>query len=271
MTAPELDDALERVIARLDDTSLQQLLTQETWRERLRDCALAEESNLWHVGSKFRAIRGLATFDPAMAFLATQKALADPKAHDRTWYPYLLVKLDASRAIEVLVQQCMREQSTAVQRAISRALARTAIDTHLLTLLQSPHSAERLVGCHLCAYRLYEEPIRQQLSQLLLHDLDDDVAQAALHVLRERRRAQETTTLVHTLRSTPNREQQWLLLEALLNMADVGDEYQVYPLWVQDIEPFITIDMQHYLCEEVPKRRKKIKEDLENTDRQRRQ
>src|SRR5262249_3759184 len=159
-------------------------------RERLRDWALAEESNVWHTGSKFRAIQGLATFDAATAFLAAQKTLADPRTHDRAWYPYLLVKLDESRAIDVLIQQCIREPSTGVRRAISRALSRTVIDTHLLKLLGSPHSAERLAGCHLCAYRICQIPIRQQLYELL-QDMDEDVAQAALHALRESTRTQE--------------------------------------------------------------------------------
>lgn len=269
MPAPELDEALDRVLARLDSTSLSQILTAEKVRERLRDCALAVESNMWHIGSKFRAILGLATFDLATAFLATKKALADPKAHDRTWYPYLLVQLDESRAMNVLIQQCIREQSTMVQRAISRALSRTTMDIEILQLLGSPRSAERLAGCHLCAYRECEEPIRQQLYELL-QDIDEDVAQAALHALRERTRAQEATALVQTLTSTQNRAQQWLLLEALLNIADVGDEGRRYPLWAQEIGTFITVDMAIYLRDELLKRRTKIKEQLESTDRQRR-
>lgn len=41
----------------------------------------------------------------------------------RTRYPYLLVELDELRAVRGLVAQCVREETTAVRRAIARALA----------------------------------------------------------------------------------------------------------------------------------------------------
>jgi hypothetical protein len=262
-------DALEVPMAYLDDAAIQQIVAAEPVRAALRERVLEDERPFWVRGAKVRMIRAVATFDPGNAFLAAQKALENPHAHDRLRYPYLLVELDELRAVRVLVAQCVRETSTAVRHAISRALSRVDIAADIIALLDSAWSSERAAGCVLCGFREAGEGTRLKLRDLL-QDVDQDVAEAALWALRSIRRAEYAEQLT-TAASAPEatREWRWVLLDALLALGDLGDEGGRRPGWLHQLEPVLSADMWDHAWEKIKTGRKKQLDELKRQDERR--
>jgi hypothetical protein len=264
----ELYDALEGPIGYLDDAAIQQIVAAEPVRAALRERALGDDGAFWGRGSaaRIQAIRALATFDPSTAFLAAQKALVDRDSHERARYPYLLVKIDPVRAARVLVGQCVREESTAVRHAISRALSRVDIAADILALLDSARASDRAAGCVLCGFQEVGEGTWLKL-QDLLQDLDPDVAEVALWALRSIRGAEYVEQLtVAALLPNATREWRWVLLDALLAMGDLGDEGGPRPGWLNRLEPVLSTDMWDYAWEKIKTRRKKQLNELKRQD-----
>jgi hypothetical protein len=266
----ELYDALEVPLAYLDDAMIQQIVAAEPVRAALRESVLGDEGPIRVKGAKVRVIRALATFDPATAFLAAQKALETPLTHERIRYPYLLVELDEFRAVRVLVAQCVRETSTAVRYAISRALSRVDSTADILPLLDSARASERAAGCVLCGFRQAGEGTRLKLRDLL-QDVDPDVADVALWALRSIRRAEYAEQLTSAaLVPEAKREWRWVLLDALLALADLGDEGGQRPGWLHQLEPVLSADMWDHAWKKIKSGRKKQLDELKRQDERRR-
>lgn len=268
----QVDDALEVPIAYLDDAAIQQIVAAEPVRVALRERALGDDGAFWGGGSaaRLRAIRALATFDPSTAFLAAQKALEDPDSHGRPRYPYLLVEIDAVRAVRVLVGQCVREESTAVRHAISRALSRVDVAADIRALLDSARASERAAGCLICGFREAGERIRLKLRDLL-QDVDSDVAEVALWALQSIRRAEHAQQLaVAALVPEATREWRWVLLDALLAIGDLGDEGGPRPDWLHRLEPVLSADMWDHAWKKIKSGRKKQLDELKRQDERRR-
>ena len=265
-----LMDVLALPILYLDDASIQQIVAAEPVREALRESALAEEGSFWNTGSKVRAIRAVATFDLATAFLAAQKALENPRSHDRVRYPYLLVDLDEVQSARVLVRQCVREESTAVRHAIARALSRVQVEAEIAALLDAARADERVAGCILCAFRHTSEATRLKLRELL-QDVDQEVVEAALTALRSIRRAGYADQLA-AVAMAPSiaKEWRWVLLDSLLGIADLGDEGALLPDWLRQLRPVVPADMWEYAKEKLKKRRQKYLDQLRTEDERRR-
>ncbi len=268
---PHLYDVLEVPMAILSDAAIQQIVAAEPVRAALRERALGDDGAFWGSGSaaRIRVIRALATFDPSTAFLAAQKALEDRDSHERTRYPYLLVEIDAVRAARLLVVQCGREESTAVRHAISRALARVDLAAEILALLDSARASERVAGCVLCGFREADEGTRLKLRDLL-QDVDPDVAEVALWALGSIRRTEDAEQLAAAASVLePTREWQWVLLDALLSIGDLGDEGGPSPGWLQQLGPVLSADMWNYAWKQIKTRRKKQRKELDRHDEQR--
>jgi hypothetical protein len=253
----ELWYVVETPLAWLDDAGIQQIVADERVRAVLRERALAEEGAFWIVRSKVRVIRALATFDPGTAFLAAQKAFEDPDAHDRAYYPYLLVELDAVHAAPLLLRQCVREESTAVRHAIARASAGLEIGADILALLNAAGAEERAAGCVLSGFREPDEVVRWKLQELL-NDMDEAVSEASLWALRSIRRAEYARQLIAAA-ETPGAgaDWRWVLLDSLLAVADLGDEGTGAPGWLRQLRPVLSADMWTHAWEELKTRRKK--------------
>lgn len=268
----QLHDALEVPIAYLDNAAIQQIVAAEPVRAALRERALGDDGTFWGRSSvaRIRAIRALATFDPSTAFLAAQKALEDPDSHARPHSPYLLVEMNAVGAARVLVGQCVREESTAVRHAISRALSRVDIEADILALLDSARASERAAGCVLCGLREASEGTRLKLRDLL-QDVDPDVAEVALWALRSIRRAEHAEQLAAAaLVPEATREWRWVLLDALLALGDLGDEGGPRPEWLHRLEPVLSTDMREHAWKKIKSGRKKKLDELKRQDERRR-
>lgn len=266
----QLYDALEVPMAYLADPAIQQIVAAEPVRAALKDRALGDDGAFWGRGSaaRIRAIRTLATFDPSTAFLAAQKALEDRDSHERTRYPYLLVEIDEVRAARFLVGQCVREEATAVRHAISRALSCVDLPAELLGLLDSARAGERAAGCVLCGFREAGEGTRLKLRDLL-QDVDPDVADVALWALGAIRRAEDAEQLAAAaLVPEATREWQWVLLDSLLSIGDLGDEGGPRPGWLRRLE--LSSDMWDYAWKKIKTGRKKQLDELKRQDERRR-
>jgi hypothetical protein len=266
----ELWYVIEKPLAWLDDAGIQEIVADERVRAVLCERALGEEGGFWIVRSKVRAIRAVATFDPATAFLAAQKALEDPDAHDRPHYPYLLVELDAVRAARLLLRQCVREGSTAVRHAIARATAGLEIGADIVSLLNAAGADERAAGCVLCGFRNPDEVINGRLEELL-DDVDENVSEASLWALRSIRRAEYARQLIAAA-EVPGAgvDWRWVLLDSLFAVADLGDEGTGAPGWLRQLKSVLSADMWTHAWKELEKGRKKQLELLKREDERKR-
>lgn len=215
---------LAGAITNLPDEDLKTLVQQPTVAQHLRDQALASEGRFWFSGEKVQACRALALVDPDTAYLAAEKALNDPDAHDRLSYPRAIVRIDCERAINTLINTASLDQPEALLGAIGRALAplRPADDA-IIAMLDAADQTARKNACAVAAKR---QPINA-LHEALLGTIDDGapaVADAAVDSLNEIHTTAELLQIAEALPNEDDRDRQWVLLDLLLRHGDPGDE-----------------------------------------------
>ena len=247
--------AIDNLVQYVDDNRLLLSLVEESRLiEHLHGLAFAKEGGVWFVGSKARAILGLARFDPKAAFLAALKALSNPSSNDREYYPYILVKLDVARAIPALLSLVAEEKSTAVVWAIGRALAVLDDFNVILSWLSNADSLKRLAACRTCE-RLRPETLVLQALQPCLDDVDLRVAGAAREAIRRLQLSLEAERLIEALLVEQDISKRWVLLDSLLAIGDPGDKQRPMPDWARRVMEALPHFMRVYLAEELNRRR----------------
>ncbi len=233
------------------------LLETQDANEYLRATAFDNEGGFWIGGTKIRAIRGLARFDPDSAFLAARRALANTAYHEREQYPYLLIELNRERAIHALLSQIVQERSTAVSWAIGRALSDGYLTDELKSWLMSPETRQRLAACRLAGWMkdggVLEKDLRSRLD-----DPNEEVAQAAREALVRLRDGREALSLVAVISEERDTARRWVLLDCLVRIADPGDDNQPLPPWGEGVWQCLSPIMRKHLCDGVKKRRKEM-------------
>jgi len=235
-------------------------------RDLLRERSFAEEGSGWRTGSKASVIRGLALFDPERAILAALKALENPNARDREHYPYLLVELVGDEAIKLLIGQALVEKSTPVLWAISRALDESGHKEAVTALLQSGDATQRLTGARI-AERLAVTDTDVEMLELLAGDPDDDVVIAATRALTFQRAARNADELKRALRAEQDLSRRWVLIDAIMEVADPGDEHRPFSRWVSEVFGTSPSLEQEYIEENINKHRKKLRDEVTKRDK----
>lgn len=232
-------------------------LREQEVRDYLRRIAFDTDRASFSVGHRARAIRGLGQFDPESAFLAAKKALEDTTGRDRAQYPYVLLELDREQAIPILMAQLVDEADPAIIAAIGRALQDADLYTTLAEWFASSDEALRVTACRLAGWMRPDS----NLSGLLRGCLDgpgDRLSSSARKALARLRATEEADHLVAALHSEEDDSRRWILLDAILAVADPGDTDQRWPAWARDIAEALPRCMQLYLAEELQRRRKQL-------------
>jgi hypothetical protein len=226
----QMEDTLDPLLAFAEEFS-DTFISETRVRDFLRDTSFAEDSTHVLIGFKPKAVRCLSKFDPDAAFLAALKAMQNPASHDRGCYPYLLIELDAPRAVEALLEQASIEEDDVVLGSIARALRSEDLGHTVLTLSTSKQAKERLAACRVCRSNPRAFETMSALLHKLVEDGDERVAQTARVAIRLRRDALASDSLVSAISSTDDRNARWILLDALLLIADPGDAHRPWPEW----------------------------------------
>jgi len=182
-------------------------------------------------------IAGLRFLDAAAAFTIAEQHLRGTD-QGRGDFVQLLLDLDASKAIDVLLEQAVRERQTEVLWTIARALRRAGpeVEVQVRARLESPDSRVRMAAAHLAGWQ-GPSFLQAELSRLAESDPKRGVQWECLRALDRQGRERDVFELMDAFRGTRGTAR-WSYLESILELADPrllvteGD-----PLWLAQILP----------------------------------
>jgi hypothetical protein len=157
-----------------------------------------------------------------------------------------------------LLEQTLVEKKTSVIWATARALAPLDHATPIQEWLNSTDARRRRAACRLAARRA----IRSRLE-----DTDDKVATAAGEALKSLEDAAIAEELVEAVQSEPDSAHRWALLDALVGIADLGDEGVAWPSWARRVAPGLPLAMRDRLRKALQERCKEVVRAAEWKDR----
>jgi hypothetical protein len=244
-----------------EDVLAQVLRRTPALGDRIREAAFGDESALWVVGSKARAIRGLAVLDRDAAQLAAQKVLENADAHDRHLYPALLHRLNTT-ARETFLGLAADEPHAAVLWSMAHSLGSDDAPW-LLSQLEATSADVRVAGCRLAAGRVSsDEAVSSRLVELL-DDPVDKVRDAAEKTLRLCRRQHQAEGLADKLEAFGQAAgmRAWVLLDAALQVGRGGYKDTQWPAWAIRLAGSAAAEAQPALGWMLKKRLNKMREE----------
>ncbi|MGO9598553.1 MAG: hypothetical protein ACLP7Q_11240 [Isosphaeraceae bacterium] len=262
----DLDDLL-RDLLQLSTDSAAPFLEEVRVRDHLWERAFADEEYNWPTGSKAAAIQGLGKFDRERASLAAFKAFENPDAHDRQYYPYIILELLGKQGVSMLLERAAAEKSTAVIWAIARALDGSDCANGLTDLLECEDPARRLAGCRL-AERMRLTVSSVTILEALMKDPDHTVVTAAWRALGFQQATRNADELREALVSECDRSRRWILIDALLDIADPGDGHRPFPRWVDEVFGRSPALEREYVAQGLKERRRKLDKEAKERDKE---
>lgn len=254
----EIDDLVRHVRSA---NTLARIFEEQVLRDQVLARAFADEGRSWIVGSKAGAIRAVAVFDSARAIQAAKTALETPDARDRERYPYLLVEMVADETVPYLLDLLSDESSKPVEAAIGRALSVLDCRDELQRRLTSSDTKHVVSACRAIGYNTRCIDITAHL-QDILHSTDETAIAEVLGALRRNRRMAEAEEIISRLLETESADEQWILLDALLELAEPGDQHRPLPEWGKRLRDKLTPYMWQHVREQLKKKRKELFEEL---------
>jgi hypothetical protein len=250
------------------DKILSILLGQKEFKDIARSgLYIDENSSSRHIGLKVSAIEILAMFDKDVAFEAAWATLQDINAHDREYYPYIMVSIDKQRAISSLISQLGVEYSCRVIWAIRSALSGVSNLIHIDRLLKSPNTLEKLAAVRLAGWIKLPTELENELKKCL-NEIDEHISLSARESLEQIDIFHEVEVLIEAINSEQDISRKWILLDALLAIADPGDEHTNWPCWASELFKTLPPHMQHYFYETIKKRRDELSKEMDSKDKQ---
>ena len=253
----------EMFLAQATEDVLQQVLRRTpVLSDRIREAAFGDEGALWIVGSKARAVRGLAGLDPGAARHAALKALKNADAHDRQLYPALLRRLDPVVAREMFLGLAAEERHAGVLWAMAYSLV--SEDTPWLLSQLAAESAEiRVASCRLAAGPVSsDQAVRNRLLELL-DDPVDKVRGASEETLKLCRRQHQAEMLADEFEALGEAAgmRAWILLDAALQVGHGGYKDTEWPTWAKRFAHSAAVAAQPALGWMLNKRLDKMREE----------
>ncbi len=254
-------ELLRILILRLRPEFKRRLLENQWLRETFHREAVAEERTSWLVGSKANAVEGLAEFDAKAAFEAASQALRTVESHDRERYPYLLFKIDSSRAVPVLLKQLESEKNGHVRYAIGRVLSDVALTDDLMPRWNSPLPQVRASACFAASWA--KDCLQlERLIRGCLDDSDESVIKAAMDALNRLAQKQLVSELSECADSAEEFVVKWRYIDDLVDSMDPGDDFQPWPEALRSVCHGLSPIVLKLIDDRFKKRRKKLHDEL---------
>jgi HEAT repeat protein len=164
-------------------------------------------------------IAALRLIDLDAAFETAARHLSG-SGKERTEFVWLLMDLDANRAVPLLIEQAAREPQTEILWAIARALrqAEPEVETELRARLGSSDFRVRTSAAHLAGWQR-SGFLRAELQRLAESDPDRDVQWECLWALNRQYREYCVIELMDAFHSVEGITR-WSYLEAILELGD---------------------------------------------------
>jgi hypothetical protein len=249
-----------------DSRALEEVIDDPSARDALHDAAFAsaERNVVWFVGSRAAAIKHLARFDAQTAWEAARAGLEETSGNDREQYPGLMAEIDPPGAAAYLLDRMRVETDRRVRWAIGRAFTEllkqpaAGAPARLSSWLTSGDSERRRAACEVSGWLFPLFRPADPAIQARLNDVDERVAAAAQEALSRLRDTEHAWELARAITAEHNEARRWRLLDALIALADPGDEHQAVPEWSRQVGPTLSPAMQDYLVERLKRRRKEL-------------
>jgi HEAT repeat protein len=244
-------------------------LDDQEVQDWLREEAFPTDGSLRDANRIASMIRGLAKFDPVIAFQAARLALRQVQC-DRAAIPDLLLELGSDEAILVLCDHAPAERHALTRWAIGRALRyaekKDPVLENLKGMLQSSDPRVRGVGAELAGWQNCGH-LQEMLHKLCIDDMSDRVRRVSREALLRQRDEEEVYRLMNAFRSADS-DQQWSLLEAII---ETGDPYllgnKTGPLWIGQILDNAEIPLVKHAKGRLEERIKEMRSQAEKIDR----
>jgi hypothetical protein len=219
------------------------------------------------VGNKDMSIRGLGAFERDDAYLAALRTLQDSEAHDREHAPYTLLDIDSRRAADDLLAHLAEERSIVVRTNIARAIV--SHEPSIASLLDRLKDAEHTIRQMACFALGFARPsIEIEMAiRSCLQDSHADVYRSACESLNRLYHATCTEEIICAFAEEPDISKQWILLDAALEIGDIGSKYGPKHWWIDSMRSKMTPFMFNHMSKTVEKRRKEEISELEREDR----
>lgn len=254
------------VAGRVPAEVLERCVDAPAIRDHIWESAFDPESQFRYVGLRATAIRVLALRSLTDAIAAAEAAIRDAQSPDRHFYPYVLVELDPARAVESLLRQAAVEPKARVMRAIGRALPSGAVDS-VQSVLASGDPVRVAAACRVATWLRDSDQLEGTISRLL-DDASPRVADAALRAAEAIRLRHVVPRLISAVRQEGDPRHRWVLVDALAEVADPGDEGQGLPWWAEEIWSGLPIALRQHLLARIEDRQKQDKDDAAREDRE---
>lgn len=244
------------------------LLSQTKYQNAVRTAIYIDEnSSSWHIGLKASAIDIFAKIDKEAAFEAAWTTLQDRKAHDREYYPCIMININKQRAISFLLIQLGLEESHRVIRTIENSLNKVSSLISIDSLFKSSNTTEKLAAIRLAGRMNPSAELEKKLKDFL-NEVDESISLAAKESLEQMNVSRETEILIKAISSEQNISHKWILLDSLLAIADPGDGHTSWPSWASELIKTLPAHMQYYFIKTMKKRREEFTKELDKKDRQ---
>jgi hypothetical protein len=249
-----------------DSRALEEVIDDPSAREALHETAFAsaERGVVWFVGSRAAAVRHLARFDAQTACEAARAALEETPGKDREQYPDLLAEIDPLGAAPYLLDRLRVETDRRVRWAIGRSFAgltkwpAAGVQARLSSWFASGDPERRRAACEVAGWLSGVYTLSDPALHARLNDVDERVAAAAQEAMARLRDAEHVWELARAIVAELDEARRWRLLDALIALADPGDEHQPVPQWSRQVEPVLSPAMRNHLREGLKRRRKEL-------------
>jgi hypothetical protein len=125
---------------------------------------------------------------------------------------------------------------------------------------------ERRAACRIAAWQSEDRELRNEL-YACLDDEDHHVCDAAADALERWAQWAVTENLLSALDRANARSEKWLLVDLILDTADLGGTDEPLPPWVHRVLRRLSPYHREYFLDKVKKRTKEVERDAEWTDR----
>jgi hypothetical protein len=215
-------------------------------------------------GEKPAALRILGVKQPEAAVRMALARLRDPETPDIEEYVPVVAAFGGGDSVTMLLDTIRLGPPTRVVQAIGRELGRLDAEATVLQWLRSSTAEERLAACRVAGFLPFTDRLDAEV-RTRADDRDKHIADAAVEAherLLHRRIADE---LVRVIVGESEPVHRWVLLDALVSVADSDDERT----WRPAVRPILTPALARHLSERLKERKKKLKEKQDREDRRR--
>lgn len=260
------DLILQLLIHVRDSRALEAVIDDPSASDALHEVAFssAERSMIWFVGARAAAIRHLARFDAQVAWEAARAALEDAPGKDRERYPDVLAEIDPLRAAPFLLNRLRVEEDRRIRWAVGRAFSELIkwpaadVPGTISAWIESGDRAQRRAACEVSGWLPTVYTSADPALRARLNDVDERVAAAAQEALSRLRDAEHVCELAQALTAEGDESRRWRLLDALIGLADPGDEHQGAPDWTRQMSSSLSPAMLEYLVKGLTRRRNEL-------------